>query len=357
MPRVREKNASIETLRGIAILLMVAGHVIGATAAEGMRVAPDSSLRHFYYSLQFLRLPLFTTISGFVYALRPLSSADAAPTFMRGKLRRLMLPMITVGTLEFLLRTFVPGINHREHMGGMWRIYVFGFDHLWFLQAILVVFAGVVALEAAGVMQTVQGWFLAFTASCLLHVSEFDWEVFSMGGAATLAPFMLLGIGIARFPALQSPWAIAPLSVVCVVALGYQQWTWFTPGARHVMEGDAMGLAIGVSGITLLFRVRRAWAPLSRLGSYAYGIYLLHVLGTAPGRLLANKAGAPTMVVFATSLVLGIVGPILVEHVLSASPLLSLLVFGERSMVPTLPPPVPLELELPLAEARESHPG
>ena len=92
-----KKDQSIETLRGLAIILMVAGHVIGNTSAHGMRVEDDSVFRHIYFSLKFLRMPLFTVISGYVYALRPLNTTMIG-RFIKGKARRILVPMVAVGT-------------------------------------------------------------------------------------------------------------------------------------------------------------------------------------------------------------------------------------------------------------------
>ena len=42
------KNLSIETLRGIAILLVVIGHVIGSAPDGGMKIDFPHPLRYFY---------------------------------------------------------------------------------------------------------------------------------------------------------------------------------------------------------------------------------------------------------------------------------------------------------------------
>ena len=62
----RTKELSIETLRGLAIVLMVMGHVIGSKSNGGLQVSDDSWYRYFYLTLSPLRMPLFTVISGYV---------------------------------------------------------------------------------------------------------------------------------------------------------------------------------------------------------------------------------------------------------------------------------------------------
>jgi peptidoglycan/LPS O-acetylase OafA/YrhL len=81
-PLSRQKDSAIQSLRGLAVILMVCGHVIGSTRANGMQVADRSAWRLFYLALKDLRMPIFTVISGFVYAMRPICAvADVPPSF------------------------------------------------------------------------------------------------------------------------------------------------------------------------------------------------------------------------------------------------------------------------------------
>lgn len=68
---MHKKNPHIETLRGIAIFLVVAGHVIGSTPIGGMKIDFPSIWRFLYLWIDYLQMPLFTIIAGWVYALRP----------------------------------------------------------------------------------------------------------------------------------------------------------------------------------------------------------------------------------------------------------------------------------------------
>src|SRR5688500_6001125 len=67
----RRRDIPIETMRGIACVLLVAFHVIGDSATAGIHVADDSGFRYFANSFQYVRMPLFSFISGVVYAWRP----------------------------------------------------------------------------------------------------------------------------------------------------------------------------------------------------------------------------------------------------------------------------------------------
>jgi uncharacterized membrane protein len=57
----------VETLRGIACILLVSYHVIGDTSSNGLRL-PDGDLFSFVNRMFIdVRMPLFSFISGFVF--------------------------------------------------------------------------------------------------------------------------------------------------------------------------------------------------------------------------------------------------------------------------------------------------
>jgi len=322
-----QKDESIETLRGLALFLMVSGHVIGNVGDMGMRVPDDSGWRHFYYSLEFARMPLFTAISGFIYALRPLPRAAAAAAFIRGKARRLLLPMVFVGTLQYLALAAGAGSREPLPIDGIWRIYFYSFDHFWFLQAIFLIFLVTTALEAAGAMATFERWAIVFTLAALVNLWPPPVGFFSMLPAARLLPHFLLGIGIARFALLTKlgPYALPVLAGSVI----YQQYTWFSPDVVLIKQSTFVAFLISTSALLVLFRYRRVIGPLATMGYYAYPVYLFHIFGTSPGRKVAQMLGFDSsFVVFGVSLVAGILVPVVIERLLSYSPVGSLLFLG-----------------------------
>lgn len=143
--------------------------------------------------------------------LRPLPRAAAAGTFIRGKARRPLLPMIFVGTLQYLALAAGAGSREPLSIDGIWRIYFYSFDHFWFLQAIFLV---TTALEAAGAMATFERWAIVFTLAALVNLWPPPVGFFSMLPAARLLPHFLLGVGIARFALLTKlgPYALPVLA-------------------------------------------------------------------------------------------------------------------------------------------------
>src|SRR5687768_249594 len=198
-----QKNENVETLRGLAIILVVFGHMIGVTNTGGMRVSDDSIYRYLYYTLEYIRLPLFTVISGWVYANKPVQNTDQSK-FIKGKLRRLIIPMFVISTLLFLFRMVVPGTNSKPELGDLPRNLILPYDIYWYLFSLFIIFITITLLDTRPFFHKLEGWATTLLCSfAFLFISENFLDpipnIFSFKGAAYLFPFFLMGIGIYRY--------------------------------------------------------------------------------------------------------------------------------------------------------------
>lgn len=326
------ESAQVETLRGLACLLLVAFHVIGNDASMGLHVADDSGWRAFANSLIHLRMPLFTFLSGFVYAYRP-ATPGTAGEFARRKLWRLYVPLVVVSTLYFAVESVAPGVNTRPALADLPAIYVTSYAHFWFLQAILVIFALVALLERWAVLATLRGWALVFAASVLLFQSGLvKTDVFSLGRAVYLLPYFLLGLAAnrhadaLRHPALRAAAATAfALTMTLHVLASTGEWgqladrrTWFAT----LLSASAL--------LTLLYHTPPArW--LEWIGGYSFTIYLYHVFFTAGARAALHGAGVAALPVHvALGVAAGVAGPIALEIVLRRSGVARRVLLGQR---------------------------
>lgn len=312
------KDLSVETLRGVAVLLLVAAHVVGYDRHSGMRVDDRSVYRYLYFSFEYFRMPLFTVISGYVYSLRPVR-AGAVWRFLRGKARRILIPMATVSTLQYFLH-MLPGVNRPKQLADIWQIYFLPFDQFWFLQAIFLVFLAVVAIDLLGLMDRFWSWLGCCSLAMLacLHFPHFT-DIFSFIGALYLFPFFILGCGLKRHgDVLFRREVLIGVGIAFGIGVLLQQLTWF--GVVSFIGTDRvsiLGVLVGLGGGILLFRFRRHVPGLAKLGTFAYSIYLFHVWGTAGVRVVAGKIGIHQQdLLFLTALAAGLILPILFDRVL-----------------------------------------
>ena len=285
-----EKDLRIETMRGLALFLMVAGHVIGSSSDLGMKVPDDSVLRYLYESLVYIRMPLFTAISGYVYALRPLNSGSDLPRFYHGKFKRIGIPLLTVSTLFFVLQMVVPNTNDKPQLSEIFSIYLFSYAHFWFLQSIFCIFVVIALLEKAGWLLTLRSYGLVFAVAL---AASFAWErfpnMFSLDRAIQLFPFFLLGLGLYRFSErLITRRNVMTMAVALAILTGIDQAYLFALVELDESDQAVVGTALGLAAISLLIARRFYFKPLAWLGYFSFEIYLFHVFGTAGARIGLN---------------------------------------------------------------------
>lgn len=329
-----QKNLSIETLRGVAILLVVVGHVIGSGPDGGMRIGFPSPWRYLYLWIDYIQMPLFTAIAGWVYALKPAGSGSAA-TFVAKKARRLLVPMATVSTLYFLVQYFVPGTNSKEALGTLWQIYLFPYTIFWYLQALFLIFLAVLVLDRSGLASTPGGWAVALAGSFLLYVAQaavIPYEVpnfFSFKGALDQLPYFIAGVGVCRFGPALWPKFKAPAYALAAVGIGLLQCKWFCPGFPPELYRSLLPLWL-VPTLSILLNLSVRNKAFIFLGSFAYSIYLFHGFGTSGGRILLSYIGIHhRLVVFATALAAALLLPVAADRILSRSRLLRMLLLGK----------------------------
>ncbi|QQO50373.1 acyltransferase [Raoultella ornithinolytica] len=82
------RDLSIDSLRGLACLLVVFIHCLSTLYQNGI-LSNDFWLVKISAFLSYLRMPLFTFLSGFVYSMRP-AKKENLPQFVKGKIRRIL---------------------------------------------------------------------------------------------------------------------------------------------------------------------------------------------------------------------------------------------------------------------------
>ncbi|MEG2479744.1 MAG: acyltransferase [Mucinivorans sp.] len=324
---------TIETLRGLAILLVVVGHVIGSAPDGGMKIDFPSPWRYLYLWIDYIQMPLFTAIAGWAYALKKVDTFSIK-RFTHTKIKRLLVPMAAVATIYFLVQYFVPGTNGKPSLDGIWRIYIFPYTIFWYLQSLFLIFIVVVFVDKCRLMQNVLWWLSVFCGACALYVVQITLvaghssNLFSFEGAMNLLPYFIIGIGVQRYgDKLYRCRAV--FVVLAIIGLVVLQARWFYPQYLKELYQCLLPLWLAPTLILALSHNfnNRAFAF---LGTYAYSIYLFHGFGTSGGRIILTWIGVDSQwIIFISAALIALFIPIVVDKILSKNRFTRLIFLGK----------------------------
>lgn len=310
-----QRRLSIDTLRGLACLLLVSFHVIGDTPAAGLRLADDHALTDANDLLALLRMPLFSFLSGVVYAWRPYRGDPGG--FITGKLRRLIVPLLLVGTFFALLQDLTPNTNQEITD---WRmLHIQPVAHFWFLQSLFIIFMAVALLERFRLLATPRDLAMVWLMAVLLFLLDALPGHFGLSGSAYLLPFFLLGLGCSRFdaqlPRAGAAWLAGAL--LAAAALSMALFPGDASGARSLAA-----LLVGSTSCVLLLLAGAEIRWLAWVGAASFPIYLFHSMFSAATRMALGKLGVQELaLLFGAGLAAGLLLPVAAAWVLRRVPL------------------------------------
>ena len=334
----QEKNLSVETLRGIAILLVVVGHVIGSGPDGGMKIDFPHPLRYFYVWIDYIQMPLFTAIAGWVYALKPFSASSGFGSFVRKKALRLLVPMAAVGTLYFLVQYLMPGTNNKGELSQLWRIYIFPYTIYWYLPSLFLIFVVQWWIDSRKWMDTLGKWSICCVVALVFSRINDVWilhevpDLFSFKGALGQLPYFFVGVASCRFAVslCSRPAVRRVLLAVALWGIVLIQIVWFYPGKYASLSM----LLYPVTLIPTLFLLLASkWHNrfFVWIGGYAYSIYLFHGFGTSGGRIILKMMGIDAIVpILLSATFIATIGPVLVDKLFNCSKMLRMLFLGRR---------------------------
>jgi len=322
---MKNRNLEVDTLRGIACILLVAYHVIGNSPQRGLQI--DGGLyRNLNDLLAYIRMPLFAFLSGIVYSYRPVSKDYF--TFFRKKVRRLLFPLLSVGTSFALIQHFTPGTNF--NITSWATLHIIPVAHYWFLEAIFIIFCLITICEYFHLFKTLRGFLLLFLAAIFLYVSKIDITVFAICGAIYLLPFFLLGMLFQRYDIKKylNRKAFFVLLAILFASLILRG----TDIIPQYGKRSAFGLAMGLVSCTFFLSSKLKVGLLAYIGYYSYSIYLFHVFLTAAIRMLLQTLDIHNInILFSIGLIVGILGPILLERMLDGTNFTRVLFLGKST--------------------------
>ncbi|WZO99688.1 acyltransferase [Isosphaeraceae bacterium EP7] len=335
------RDPSVETIRGLAVVLVVLFHSLVSVDGAHLSDAGLSALRWLMAPLVLIRMPLFAAMSGYVAGLGS-AGADPSPRrFIAAKARRLLVPFASMLTLTLLVRAARNGLRPDKYPmdwdpGVLLGHFVYGFEHLWYLQALFLMVVGFSALDRLGCVRTVGGWMATTCVAAALALLLPDWRIFNLHEALALSASFLLGVGLARFPAMIFT-RTTMVACMLATAVGFATFLLTKSGHLEVPAGrnSLVGVLTAMAAIPVIFRRRLILPVLPTLASYSYSIYLFHTLGLYWGYWLSIKLlqGHDRLLFVLFNAMFAIVFSAAAHHVVTSHPMLAFLFLGERTKV------------------------
>lgn len=325
--------ACLQWMRGVGILLVVAGHF------ESLVFTADwiEALRRWVY---LFHMPLFMAISGVLYARsRPLSFGALA----RKKAIRLLVPYVSISGLILLAKSYAGMIHfpllYPINLGDLEAFLFYpqrGFAvFLWFLYTLFIIFCLVRALEA--VKTPVWGLFLL--ALGLLVVPLPKWFCLNLVGANLI--YFVFGMGMKevwRTGTSYGRWHHAGLAGASLLVFAALAGLVFARGGG----GGWLSVPAALAGIWACWSLAlwlggRQKSFLCWIGDASSSIYLLHTFCMGGVRYLweqglgVETVGEQTLFFASSVAVASLLPALLQQHVLERVPGVSLVLLGAVS--------------------------
>lgn len=305
-------------------LLLVLYYVVGSNGLNGLRIA-DGLLRDLNDALVCLRMLLFALLAGLSYGLGR-RRAMPALAFAGHQGRRLLIPMLTVGTAFALLQAATPMANGEARNWALlhWEPVA----HLWFLPALFWVLLVLHGLVRSGAVDRPSGLLLCWLAAALCNLLWRGPRWLGIEGAVYLLPYALAGLALAHGTLAEQARRGLVIALLAVLVLLSLPLLW-PPQPDPDRRQPAMLLA--GTGLCLLLVAWRPQQPaLARLGQHAYAVFLFHPFFTAATRIVLERLpGVPLGLLLLGGVAAGVAGPLLLARALRPHPWAAWMWMGE----------------------------
>ncbi len=287
--------------------MLVAYHVIGIGPDSGLKLQ-SGILKDANALLAYIRMPLFTFLSGLVYGWRPYSGNWKA--FIKGKIRRLIVPMLFIGTIFAIFQAITPGTSN--HICDWQCLHLMPVAHYWFLESLFLIFLVILLLEQWKALETKINFAIIFFIAAIAFVGNIGTPWLSIAGTFYLFTYFLAGLYFTRFPLqLTHPRATGYIAVTLVILFLVFFGNEYGGGRRSINA-----LIIGLVSCAGLLLTKAESTKLATIGNYSYSIYLFHIFFTAASRIGLTKLGISNIwLLFIAGTSAGLIGPIVIENI------------------------------------------
>lgn len=319
-PTSPPRNQAIDILKGIAIILVVYGHLARGVIDQGSQHLQEL-LMHIDFLIYTTHMPVFFYIAGF-HTLHSLTK-DSDRAFVKSRLVNLVFPYFLWTLVIFCLKfafSFVTQINHPLSVSELLEILWNPFSIFWFLYVLFVL--QILTMLARTWGRTLLG--VSVLLSLLVFLARGDvphTEVWFM--SILYAPFFWLGYVMAEEKKPLIPAAVVRWDIIIPAAIAF-----FALGECAVLLGvkmpvSFMMLPVSVLGIVVLAGLSgkisggKIAGHMAYIGSASFAIYILHALTLALVPRILPKLGIHNEVLLiALGTFLGVYGSLILYRIM-----------------------------------------
>ncbi len=283
-----KKDNSIETIRTLAVILIVAYHMLNDRELASVRIYYE----YLSFIFQNIRLPIFTVISGYLFGHGTIVKENYG-SFIAGKFRRIYVPMCTVACTEYICSNAAGIVKEPTQMKNVWRIFVLPYEHYWFIQSMFLIFVIVGFIEAFLAVEQINYVFVLAAASLISFfmnpAESLTFDLLSVGGATYILPYFLVGYVLSKYKGIfEFTKARIVLCILFIASLLVINLIWLDIVHLDVSKRSVIGLALGVTSCIFVLSVRFRSTILAAIGKYVFAIYLFQSFGASIGRRIGR---------------------------------------------------------------------
>ncbi len=302
----------LNSLRGFACILLVLDHTM-LGSLNYLKI--DSQIWNAMHQIFTpIRMPLFSLLSGIVYAYRP-ASFDNIVSFMVKKARRLLIPMVVITILMIMMKMVVPSNGGVVGFNSIPYYLTHEYEHLWFLQSLFVIFF-IIALADSIIKKNLRLSVdvVLFISSLAFFMPHESLDFFSFSNALMILPFFVMGVAIKRFEDFLG----ANRFVFVAISLGlgavfFSYLCYATYQGNVIPRKTVIGFLVAVPSLIFIVMSLPKIPFLGRIGIYSYSIYLFHPIISA----VANRISPNSIFILApVSFLMALFVPIIIEIII-----------------------------------------
>ena len=275
------REAWLDGLKGLAILLVILGHVL--SGYMDARVFPESyvSFYHVRTWIYAFHMPLFFLLSGFTFTLAYWRGGRLRAAGFFQQLFNLLWIYVLFALIQWGVKQAVPDmVNEVYDLDTLRRMFVEPLGNFWYIYVLFVIY--LIAALTNTPAWSMRWLLLPLSLSVWAVDTHLNWQNLTVYRVVYHFFFFALGCALCRRRRLVVSRKALGMGVMGLCTAVYFYVFWYTRNWYGVWK---VGIALSVSyGLLQLFRRCRPLAefPLLQLcGKHCLEIYLLHTFFTA----------------------------------------------------------------------------